>query len=113
MIMRKTPGSFTRSFLIMLLLTGVIPTLTSIPLIDTDAFAENIELDLTLEQDQEKNYQQNYKKLDFEKYLSNQYEYYKDYTQYYGDLLYSVENPEKQPFFTDESYQEQDYNEDQ
>ena len=36
-----------------------------------------------------------YKQDDFEKYLSDQYETYKEYTQYYGDLLYNVENPEK------------------
>ena len=38
--MRKTPTSFTSIFLIILLIIGVIPTLTSIPLIDTEAFAE-------------------------------------------------------------------------
>src|SRR5918993_417434 len=39
--MRKTPGPFTSIFLMMLLLTGIIPTLTSIPsIIDIEAFAE-------------------------------------------------------------------------
>ena len=47
-----------------------------------------------------------YKQYDFEKYLSDQYEIYKEYTQYYGDLLYNVENPEKNPFFSDENFRE-------
>ena len=105
--MRKTPTSFTSIFLSLLLIIGAIPTLTSIPLIDTEeAFAEKKVLDLDLEQDHEKNYQQMYKKADFEKYLSNQYETYKEYTQYYGDLLYSVENPEEIPIFSDEIFRE-------
>ena len=105
--MRKTPTSFTSIFLSMLLIIGAIPTLTSIPLIDTEeAFAEKNGLDLDLEQDHEKNYQQMYKKADFEKYLSDQYETYKEYTQYYGDLLYSVENPQANPFFSDEIVRE-------
>ena len=104
--MRKTPTSFTSIFLSLLLIIGAIPTLASIPLIDTEAFAEKNGLDLDLEQDHEKNYQQMYKKADFEKYLSDQYETYKEYTQYYGDLLYSVENPEKIPFFSDEIVKE-------
>ena len=91
----------------MLLIIGAIPTLTSIPLIDTEeAFAEKNGLDLDLEQDHEKNYQEMYKQYDFEKYLSDQYETYKEYTQYYGDLLYSVENPQTNPFFSDEIVRE-------
>ena len=109
--MRKTSGPFTSIFLIMLLLTGAIPTLTSIPLLDTEAFAEKKGPKHDSEKDdEEKDYQQKYKHYDFKKYLSHQYEAYKDYTQYYGDLLYSVENPDKNPFFTDEDVREQDDN---
>ena len=104
--MRKTPTSFTSIFLSMLLIIGAIPTLTSIPLIDTEAFAEKNGLDLDLEHDHEKNYQQMYKQADFEKYLNDQYEIHKEYTQYYGDLLYSVENPQANPFFSDEIVRE-------
>jgi hypothetical protein len=101
--MHKTPGSLTSIFLIMLLLTGIIPTLTSMPFLDIEAFADS-------ENEDKKDYQQNYKHYDFEKYLSHQYEVYKEYTQYYGDLLYNIENSDKNPFFTDESFKEQDDN---
>lgn len=108
--MRKTSGPFTSIFLIMLLLTGAIPTLTSIPLLDTEAFAEKKGPKHDSEKDDKQDYQQKYKHYDFEKYLSHQYEAYKEYTQYYGDLLYSVENSDKNPFFTDENVREQDDN---
>jgi hypothetical protein len=110
--MRKTPGPYTSIFLIMLLLTGILPTLTSIPLIiDIEAFAEKKELKEDSDKDDKKDYQQRYKHYDFEKYLSHQYEVYKEYTQYYGDLLYNVENSDKNhhdPFFADENFIEQD-----
>ena len=108
--MRKTSGPFTSIFLIMLLLTGAIPTLTSIPLLDTEAFAEKKGSKHDSEKDDKKDYQQKYKHYDFEKYLSHQYEAYKEYTQYYGDLLYSIENSDKNPFSTDENVREQDDN---
>jgi hypothetical protein len=94
----------------MLLLSGTIPTLTSIPLLDTEAFAEKKGLKHDSEKDDKKDYQQKFKRYDFEKYLSHQYEAYKEYTQYYGDLLYSVENSGKHPFFTHENVRDQDDN---
>jgi hypothetical protein len=90
--MRKPPSSFTSLFLIMLLLTGTIPTLTSLSLIDTEAFSDKKEREQHIE---ENDYQKKYKQHDFEKYLSHQYEIYKEYTDYYDDLLNSVENPKK------------------
>jgi hypothetical protein len=97
--MRKTtPSSFTRVFLITLLLTGA-SIATSLPLGETEAFVEKKGLKHNIEKDAKKNYQEMYKKYDFEKYLSNQYEIYKEYTQYYEDLLYDAENPEKNQFF--------------
>ena len=111
--MRKTsPSSFTRVFLITLLLTGAatIPTLTSLPLVGTEAFAEKKGFTNNPEKDDKNNYQEMYKQYDFEKYLSNQYEVHKEYTQYYEDLLYNAENPQKYPFFTDENVKEQDDN---
>ncbi len=39
-----------------------------------------------------------YKHYDFEKYLSHQYDLIKNILEYYGDLLYSVENSDKNPF---------------
>jgi hypothetical protein len=98
----------------MLLLTGIIPTLTSIPLIiDIEAFAEKKGLKEDSDKDDKKDYQERYKHYDFEKYLSNQYKVYKEYAQYYGDLLYNVENSDKNnhhPFFADEKFKEQDDN---
>ncbi len=109
--MRKTPGPLTSIFLIMLLLTGIIPTLTSIPLIiDKEAFAEKKGLKEDSDKDDKKDYQQRYKHYDFEKYLSHQYEVYKEYTQYYEDLLYNAQNPQKYLFITDENVKEQDDN---
>ena len=112
--MRKTPGPFTSIFLMMLLLTGIIPTLTSIPsIIDIEAFAEKKGLKEDSDKDDKKDYQERYKHYDFEKYLSNQYKVYKEYAQYYGDLLYNVENSDKNnhhPFFADEKFKEQDDN---
>jgi hypothetical protein len=108
--MRKTtPSSFTRVFLIMLLLTGA-SIASSLPLIDTEAFAEKIGLKHDLENDDKKNYQEKYKQYDFKKYLSHQYEVYKEYTEYYEDLLFYAENPQKYPFLTDENIKEQDDN---
>ena len=112
-IMRKdTPSSFTSVFLITLLLTGAasIPNLTSLPLVDTEAFAEKKGLTNNIEKDDKNNYQEMYKQYDFKKYLSHQYEVYKEYTQYYEDLLYNAENPQKYPFLTDENVKEQDDN---
>ncbi|HZB17257.1 MAG TPA: hypothetical protein VE445_08830 [Nitrososphaeraceae archaeon] len=110
--MRKTPGPFTSIFLMMLLLTGIIPTLTSIPsIIDIEAFAEKKGLKEDSDKDDKKDYQERYKHYDFEKYLSNQYKVYREYAQYYGDLLYNVENSDKNhhyPFFADEKFKEQD-----
>jgi hypothetical protein len=98
----------------MLLLTGIIPTLTSIPsIIDIEAFAEKKGLKEDSDKDDKKDYQERYKHYDFEKYLSNQYKVYKEYAQYYGDLLYNVENSDKNnhhPFFADEKFKEQDDN---
>ena len=106
--MRKpTPSSFTRVFLITLLLTGA-SIATSLPLVDTDAFVEKKGLKHNIEKDDKKNYQEMYKKYDFEKYLSNEYEVYKEYTKYYEDLLYNAENPEKDPFFKHKNIIEQD-----
>ena len=110
--MRKPSTSFTTSiFLIMLLLTGAIPTLTSISFIYGEEFSEE-ELELNLENDHEKNYQEMYKDYDFKKYLSHQYEVSKEYADYYMDLLYSVETTsEHNPFIIDEDFkQEKDDN---
>lgn len=100
--MRKTPSSFTRIFLIMLLITGVIPTLTSISLIDAEAFSEKTGLKQNIEND----YQKMYKQRDFEKYLSHQYEFYKEYTEYYDDLLNGMENENKPSSITNENFKE-------
>ena len=111
--MRKTtPSSFTSVFLITLLLTGAasIPTFTLLPLVDTEAFAEKKGLTNNIEKDDKNNYQEMYKQYDFKKYLSHQYEVYKEYTQYYEDLLYNAENPQKYLFITDENVKEQDDN---
>jgi hypothetical protein len=110
--MRKTPGSVTSIFLIILLLAGNIPTLTSIPfIIDIEAFAEKNGLEQNQEEEDKKDYQQRYKHYDFEKYLSHQYEFYKEYTQYYGDLLFNIENSDRNhPVFTDENFEDQDDN---
>jgi hypothetical protein len=111
--MRKTtPSSFTRVFLITLLLTGA-SIASSLPLIYTEAFAEKKGLKHDLENDDKKNYQDKYKQYDFEKYLSNQYEVYKGYAQYYEDLLYNAENPQKHPYLTHENVKEQDDNQKQ
>ena len=109
--MRKTttPSSFTRVFLITLLLTGA-SIASSLSLIDTEVFAEKKGLKHDFENDDKKNYQEKYKQYDFEKYLSNQYEVYKEYTEYYEDLLYYAENPEKNPFVTHKNVIEQDDN---
>ncbi|HEX2409473.1 MAG TPA: hypothetical protein VHJ38_19890, partial [Nitrososphaeraceae archaeon] len=48
-------------------------------------------------------YQKKYKQHDFEKYLSHQYAFYKEYTDYYDDLLNSVENSKKKPFTLSEN----------
>src|SRR5688572_27229803 len=92
--MRKTPSSYTSLFLIMLLLTGIFSTLTSLSLIDTEAFPDKKELEQHIE---ENDYQKKYKQHDFEKYLSHQYAFYKEYTDYYDDLLNSVENSKNKP----------------
>ena len=102
--MRKTPSSFTRIFLIMLLITGVIPTLTSISLIDAEAFSEKTGSNQNIEND----YQKMYKQRDFEKYLSHQYEFYKEYTEYYDDLLNSIENEKNPSSITNENVKEND-----
>ncbi len=109
--MRKaTPSSFTRVFLITLLLTGAASIATSLPLVDTEAFAEKKGLTNNIEKDDKNNYQEMYKKYDFEKYLSHQYEVYEEYAQFYKALLYNAENPQKYPFFTDGNVIEQDDN---
>ena len=109
--MRKTttPSSFTRVFLITLLLTGA-SIASSLSLINTEVFAEKKGLKHDFENDDKKNYQEKYKQYDFEKYLSNQYEVYKEYTEYYEDLLYYAEDPEKNPFVTHKNVIEQDDN---
>jgi hypothetical protein len=113
-IMRKdTPSSFTSVFIITLLLAGAaafIPNITSLSLVDTKAFAEKKGLTNNIEKDDKNNYQEMYKQYDFKKYLSHQYDVYKEYTQYYEDLLYNAENPQKYPFITDENVKEQDDN---
>jgi hypothetical protein len=94
----------------MLLLTGAIPTLTSISFIYGEEFSEE-ELELNLENDHEKNYQEMYKDYDFKKYLSHQYEVSKEYADYYRGLLYNVETSEHNPFIIDEDFkQEKDDN---
>jgi hypothetical protein len=106
LIMLKTPSSSscTSGFLIMLLLTGVIPTLTSISLIDTEGFPEKQGLKQNSEND---DYQDMYKQRDFEKYLSQQYEVHKEYTDYYDFLLNGNDNSEENPsIITDEDFKE-------
>ena len=104
------PPFFTSVFLITLLLTGVISTLTSISFGDTEAFVDKKESKLNTEEEDKNNYQEKYKQYDFEKYLSNQYEIYKEYAQYYGNLLYIAENPQKNTFFTHGEVKEPDDN---
>ena len=104
------PPFFTSVFLITLLLTGVISTLTSISFGDTEAFVDKKESKLNTEEEDKNNYQEKYKQYDFEKYLSNQYEIYKEYAQYYGNLLYIAENPQKNTFFTHGDVKEPDDN---
>ena len=106
--MRKTPSSFTSIFLIILLITGVIPSLTSISLMDAEASSEKKGSEQHIEND----YQKMYKQRDFEKYLSHQYEFYKEFTEYYDDLLNSIENEKNPSSITNENVKENDDDDD-